>query len=91
MNLSDVSGDGRPWTVELDVRDLGGHLDFWQGRLRMMLPGENARVLFRRKIKTFLSLTFRENRTLRGHVEVCTRLATENAQKQAAQETKLSF
>ena len=24
----DVSGDGRPWTAELDVRDLGGHLDF---------------------------------------------------------------
>ena len=24
----DVSGDGRPWSVELDVRDLGGHFDF---------------------------------------------------------------
>ena len=24
----DVSGDGRPWSVELDVRDLGGHWDF---------------------------------------------------------------
>ena len=28
MKLLDVSGDGRPWTVELNVRDLGGHLDF---------------------------------------------------------------
>ena len=28
MKLWDVSGDGRPRTVELDVRDLGGHLDF---------------------------------------------------------------
>ena len=28
MKLWDVSGDGRPWSVELDVRDLGGHLDF---------------------------------------------------------------
>ena len=28
MKLSDVSGDGKPWKVELDVRDLGGHLDF---------------------------------------------------------------
>ena len=28
MKLWDVSGDGRPWTVELNVRDLGGHLDF---------------------------------------------------------------
>ena len=28
MKLSDVSGDARPWSVELDVRDLGGHLDF---------------------------------------------------------------
>ena len=26
--LWDVSGDGRPWEVELDVRNLGGHLDF---------------------------------------------------------------
>ena len=25
----DVSGDGRSWTVELDVRDLGGCLDFF--------------------------------------------------------------
>ena len=31
--LWNVSGDGRPWTVELDVRDLGGHLDF-TGRAR---------------------------------------------------------
>ena len=28
MKLWDVSGDGRPWSVELDVRDLGCHLDF---------------------------------------------------------------
>ena len=28
MKLWDFAGDGRPWTVELDVRDLGGHLDF---------------------------------------------------------------
>ena len=28
MKLWDVSGDGRPWSVELDVRDLGGHVDF---------------------------------------------------------------
>ena len=28
MKLWDVSGDGRPWSVELDIRDLGGHLDF---------------------------------------------------------------
>ena len=27
MRQWDVSGDGRPWKVELDVRDLGGHLD----------------------------------------------------------------
>ena len=35
MILRDVSGDGRPWTVELAVRDLGAHLDFtrrvWAG------------------------------------------------------------
>ena len=24
----DISGDGRFWKVQLDVRDLGGHLDF---------------------------------------------------------------
>ena len=23
-----MSGDGEPWSVHLDVRDLGGHLDF---------------------------------------------------------------
>ena len=28
MKLWDVSGDARLWTVELDVRDLGDHLDF---------------------------------------------------------------
>ena len=28
IKLWDVSGDGMPWKVELDVRDLGGHLDF---------------------------------------------------------------
>ena len=28
VKLWDVSGDGRPWSVELDVQDLGGHLDF---------------------------------------------------------------
>ena len=26
--LLDVSGDGKAWSVQLDVRDLGGHLDF---------------------------------------------------------------
>ena len=26
--LRDVSGDGRPWSVEMDVHDLGGHQDF---------------------------------------------------------------
>ena len=28
MKLLGVSGNGRPLSVELDVRDLGGHLDF---------------------------------------------------------------
>ena len=28
MKLWDVSGDGEPCKIELDVRDLGGHLDF---------------------------------------------------------------
>ena len=28
MKSWDVSGDGRSWSVELDVRDLVGHLDF---------------------------------------------------------------
>ena len=27
MKFSNVSGDCKPWKVELDVRDLGGHLD----------------------------------------------------------------
>ena len=32
MELCDVSEEGRSWSVELDVRDLGGHLDFtWEG------------------------------------------------------------
>ena len=38
-----VSGDGRPWSVELDVRDLGGHLDFtgraWAGTLCRRVKG----------------------------------------------------
>ena len=28
MKLWDISGDGSFWKVQLDVRDLGGHLDF---------------------------------------------------------------
>ena len=28
MKLWDISGDGRFWKVQLDVRDLWGHLDF---------------------------------------------------------------
>ena len=28
MKLWEVSSDGKPWKVELDIRDLGGHLDF---------------------------------------------------------------
>ena len=28
MKLWDVSGDGKVWKVQLNVRDLGGHLDF---------------------------------------------------------------
>ena len=28
MKLWDVAGDGGFWKVQLDVRDLGGHLDF---------------------------------------------------------------
>ena len=28
MNLWDVAGDGGFWKVQLDVRVLGGHLDF---------------------------------------------------------------
>ena len=28
MKLWEVSGDGKVWNVQLDVRDLGGHLDF---------------------------------------------------------------
>ena len=31
MKLWDVSGNGRFWKVQLDVRDLGGHLDFTLG------------------------------------------------------------
>ena len=33
MKLWDISGDGRFWKVQLDVRDLGRHLDF-TGRAR---------------------------------------------------------
>ena len=37
MMLWDVSWDGTPWKVKLDVRDLGRHLDFtrraWAGTL----------------------------------------------------------
>ena len=28
MKLWDISGDGGFWKVQLDVRDLGGHLDY---------------------------------------------------------------
>ena len=31
MKLWNISGDGMPWKVELNVRDLGGHLDFTRG------------------------------------------------------------
>ena len=33
MKFWDISGDGSFWKVQLDVRDLGGHLDFsWRAR-----------------------------------------------------------
>ena len=33
MKLWDISGCGSFWKVQLDVRDLGGHLDFtWRAR-----------------------------------------------------------
>ena len=45
MKLWNVSGDGKPWKVELDVQDLGGHLDF-TGRAGLGLflvgPGGHA-------------------------------------------------
>ena len=28
MKILDISGDGGFWNVQVDVRDLGGHLDF---------------------------------------------------------------
>ena len=31
MKLWDISGEGGFWKVQLDVRDLGGHLDFTFG------------------------------------------------------------
>ena len=34
MKIWDVSGDGGFWKVQLDVRDLGGHLDFTTRRAR---------------------------------------------------------
>ena len=48
MKSWDLSGDGRPWSVELDVRDLGGHLDF-AGRLR-------AGTLCRRAVRLLMGL-----------------------------------
>ena len=39
MKPRDVSGDGQPWKVELDIRDLGGHLDFTRQ------PGLEGQVL----------------------------------------------
>ena len=39
MKLWDVSGDGKPWKVERDVRDLGGHLDFAKRGGLVLSPG----------------------------------------------------
>ena len=46
--LWDISGDGRFWKVQLDVRDLGGHLDFTDsaraGTLSCRVKGATAGV-----------------------------------------------
>ena len=42
MKLWDVSGNGGFWTVQLDVRDLGGHLDFTL-RARAGTPSKRVR------------------------------------------------
>ena len=39
MKLWDVSGDGESWKVELDVGDLGGHLDFTKRKRAGTLSG----------------------------------------------------
>ena len=46
VKLWDISGDGKPWKVELDVRDLGGHLDFAR-RARAGWYGGSKRLLIR--------------------------------------------
>ena len=37
MKLWDISGDGGFWKVQLDIRDLGGHLDFTLSRSWLVL------------------------------------------------------
>ena len=48
MKFWDISGDGRFWKVQLDVRDLGGHLDFTNraraGTLSCRVKGATAGV-----------------------------------------------
>ena len=45
MQLWDVSGDGGFWKVQLDVRDLGGHLDFTR-RARVGTLSKRVWVLY---------------------------------------------
>ena len=64
MKLWNVSGDGKPWKVELDVRDLGGHLGFTRrarvgtlsGRVREATHGVAAVGAFPLGLKVKLGL-----------------------------------
>ena len=46
LKFWDISGDGKFWEVQLDIRDLGGHLDFtkraWAGTLSKRFGEEAA-------------------------------------------------
>ena len=39
VGQADISGDGSFWKVQLDVRDLGGHLDFTRRARALFLDG----------------------------------------------------
>ena len=61
MRQRDVAGDGRLWKVELDVRDLGGHLDLTCRVGLVLSPGGLRRQLRGFQLLVLCTLGFRSS------------------------------
>ena len=54
-----MSGDGEPWTVQFDVKNLGGHLDLQRGARVGILSGRSRMLRMEYAVVGVLLLGFR--------------------------------